>query len=241
MGIAWLDRIPKIVTACAERWNITPEQLLTPLTYNYLLSAHCDDGSRVIIKVCTPDAEYPAQKAALLHFAGHGAIRLLASDDDGEVLLLEACEPGTRLVERSDDEAIVVAASVMRPLRRPLPPQHPFPTLGDWGQGLVRLRQFYAGTGPFPAEIVERAERMFTEYGSTTEASVLLHGDLHHDNILAAQRQPWLAIDPKGVAGEPAYETATFVINAKPVLRHATDPATVLRRRVDRFAAELEI
>jgi streptomycin 6-kinase len=70
---------------------------------------------------------------------------------------------------------------------------------------------------------------------------VLLHGDLHQDNILAATRRPWLAIDPKGVVGEPAYETAACLHNPQPQLLNMPQPGRVLARRVDQLAEELNL
>ena len=68
---------------------------------------------------------------------------------------------------------------------------------------------------------------------------VLLHGDLHHDNILSAERAPWLAIDPKGLVGEPAYETGAWLRNSHPELLNSPHPARTLARRIDQLAAEL--
>jgi streptomycin 6-kinase len=240
-GLAWLQRLPSIVTACAERWNLTVAQVLQPLTYNYLVCAQRGDGAPVILKACSPTGEFQHQAAALEHFAGRGAVRLLDRDDDREVLLLEACVPGTPLIDVADDDAIAVAAGIMRQLWRPLPHDHPFPTLTTWSLGFDRLRAFYHGTGPFPPTLLERAEQTFAEFAATSAPLVLLHGDLHHDNILMAERQPWLAIDPKGLAGEPAYEAASFILNPRAQLRSAPQLHRVLEQRVDRFAGELEL
>src|SRR5262249_34292324 len=153
--------------------------------------------------------------AALRLFDGHGMAELLAWDDDDEVMLLEALQPGTLLKTIADDTAATsIAAAVMRQFWRPVPAQHPFPTVADWGRGFTRLRKYYGGGhGPFPLRLLEEAERLFAELSASMAEPVLLHGDLHHDNILAAQRQPWLAIDPKGLIGEPAYETGALLRN----------------------------
>ncbi len=124
----------------------------------------------------------------------------------------------------------------LKRLWRPAPEQHPFPTVGDWASGLVRLREeFGGGTGPFPASAVEKAETLFAMLLSTMDEPVVLHGDAHHWNILAASREPYLAIDPKGVVGEPAYEVGAFLRNPMRELLDAPDPARVLTRRVDIF------
>jgi len=115
-----------------------------------------------------------------------------------------------------------------------LPPEHPFPTVAKWGAGFARLRATYGGaTGPLPTDLVQRAEALFAELLNSSAEPVLLHGDFHHENILAAQRAPWLALDPKGVAGEPAYEVGALMRNPRP------QPAAVLARRADILAEVL--
>ena len=96
-------------------------------------------------------------------------------------------------------------------LRKTLPPEHRFHDVWEWMRGLERLRSaFDGGTGPFPAPLVERAE---AHLGNPSGQNLVLHGDLHHYNILSAEREPWLAIDPKGIVGEPEYEAAAFLRN----------------------------
>jgi streptomycin 6-kinase len=103
--------------------------------------------------------------------------------------------------------------------------------------GLQRLRaEFGGGGGPFPARLVEQAETLFAELLASAAEPVLLHGDLHHQNILAAEREPWLAIDPKGLIGEPAYEVGALLRNQ---LHMPADTSGLLARRVDQFAGEL--
>jgi streptomycin 6-kinase len=104
------------------------------------------------------------------------------------------------------------------------------------------LRRHFDGTiGPFPKALVETAEGLFAELlGSMDEdGQVLLHGDLHHWNILAAQRQPWLALDPKGIVGERAYEVAPFLLNPMPGLLDRPQPERIMARRIDQLAQEL--
>jgi streptomycin 6-kinase len=70
---------------------------------------------------------------------------------------------------------------------------------------------------------------------------VLLHGDLHHENVLRSRREPWLAIDPKGVAGEPAYEAGALLRNPYPRLLEEPEPGRLASRRLDRLAGELKL
>jgi len=89
-------------------------------------------------------------------------------------------------------------------------------------------KRFDGGTGPLPAGLTARAESLFAELLASSGPPVVLHGDLHHGNILSATRAPWLAIDPKGVVGEAEYEAGALLANPSPEI--AADPAVASRR-----------
>ena len=240
-GLAWLDRLPAILGACAERWPITLGPPFPRISYNYAAPATRADGSPAVVKACYPDREPLREGEALRLFDGRGAVQLLEADLDQGVLLLERALPGTPISALEDDEqAISAAASVLRRLWRPAPATHPFPTIADWGAGFGRLRErFGGGTGPFPAPLVERAERLFAELAASMETPVLLHGDLNYGNVLAADREPWLAIDPKGLIGEPAYDTGVLLRDPLSHIHASPEPRRLLARRIDQLGAEL--
>jgi streptomycin 6-kinase len=180
---------------------------------------------------------------ALRLFGGRGAVRLVDFDTKDGVLLLERLEPGTPLTtlcETDDAAATSAAAVVMRKLWRPVPNEHSFPTVADWGKGFRRMRACFGGTtGPFPRRLVEEAESLFDELLDSSDAPVLLHADLHHGNVLAAARAPWLAIDPKGLVGEPAYETGALLRNPLPQLFNWPQPVRASERRIAQLSDEL--
>jgi streptomycin 6-kinase len=240
-GHAWIDRLPSILAACEQRWGLTIG-LPFDLSFNYVAPAIRSDGTPVVVKAFLPNGE-TSQVEALRLFDGHGMVRLLSWDPDDEVMLLERLRPGTLLSTEEDDEKVTsIAASVMRQIWRTVPPGHTFPTVSDWGKGFARLRQHYGGgCGPFPVALLEEAETLFSELNASIAEPVLLHGDLHHENILAAEREPWLAIDPKGVVGEPAYETGALLRNQLSVVLKAPQPDRVMARRVDQLSDELDI
>jgi streptomycin 6-kinase len=155
-------------------------------------------------------------------------------------MLLERLEPGVPLTTVGDDEeATSIAAGVLRQLWRPVPLDHAFPSVSDWARGFDRLRlSFGGGTGPMPATLVEEAEDLFAELLASQDEPAVLHGDLHYHNVLAARREPWLAIDPKGVVGEPAYDTAALLHNPVEVLG-TPQPGKVMERRIDLLSQEL--
>lgn len=240
-GRIWLERLPAILTACEERWGITIGSPFANLSFNYVAHALRADGTRVVVKACSPTGEFLQESTALRLFDGHGMARLLAYDTADEAMLLEGLQPGTVLTTVEDDErAIEIAANVMRQLWRPVPTEHPFKTVFDWGKGFKRLREYFGGgNGPFPKVLLEEAETLYAELSTSMAMPVLLHGDLHQDNILAAAREPWLAIDPKGLIGEPAYETGSLLRNPLPQILQVPQPRRLLARRIDQLAEEL--
>ena len=238
-GIVWIQQLPALLTEYAERWQV---QLGSPydLSYNYVAPGTGADGTPVVIKAGVPEPEFERQIEALRLYHGEGCIRLLEADKARGVMLLERVAPGTPLSELPDDEeATRIAARIMRQLWRPLPPDNPFRPIEEWFEGLHTLRaMFEGGTGPLPTPIVEEAESWVRDLFASPTARVLLHGDLHHYNILKAEREPWLMIDPKGMTGDPAYEIGMFLLNPFDLLERP-NPSDLLARRIAIFAEEL--
>ena len=241
-GVEWLRRLPNLIRDCEERWGLTVLAPFTPLSYNYVAPAIRADGTDAVLKVGFPADEPETQIPALRLYDGRGIVRLLEADQEQGAMLLERLTPGTPLAHIVDDEeATAIAADVMRQLWRPAPAEHPFPTVADWMGGMQRVREhFGGGSGPFPMALVAEAERLFADLIGSMGEPVLLHGDLHHENILAAQRQPWLAVDPKGVVGEPAYEVGALLRNRLPDDLNPVQTKRILARRIDQLAEALE-
>ena len=241
-GAEWLNRLPAIISRCEECWSLKVDPPFPELSYNWAAPVLRTDGTAAVLKLSFPNAEFKAEAEALRVFDGRGAARLLELDLERGAMLLERCEPGTPLtIVRDDKEATSIAADVLRQLWRPVPPDHPFPLVSDWVRGLERLRRHFGGeTGPMPSALVKRAEVLFTELIPSQAEPALLHGDLHHFNILSARRQPWLAIDPKGVVGEPAYDTGALLRNPAELL-DTPHPGRVLGRRIDQLAEQLSL
>lgn len=240
-GREWLAQLPQKLADCQARWHLTLGPAFEPLSYNYVAPATLADGRQIVFKLGVSPDELSCEIGALRLYNGRASCQLIDADAAVGVLLLEKIEPGHMLTAVSDEEtAIQIAADLMRQLWQPAPTHHSFPTLADWAAGLQKLRPAFGGqTGPFPPRLVEMAQTLHAELLASTAVPYLLHGDLHHYNILAAQRRPWLAIDPKGVVGDPAYEPVAFICNAIP--DHCSPPQLkqMLNRRLDIFAERL--
>jgi streptomycin 6-kinase len=245
-GARWLAELPALLAGYADRWAL---RLGRPyrLSYHYVVAATRADGTRAVLKLGVPgNPEFGWQVETLRLVDGDGLARLLAADVAGGAMLLERVEPGLVAVPRDetgDPAATGVLLSVLRRLHRPVPATVALPTVADWGAAFARLRERHGGTtGPLPAAVVDRAERGYAELvASPAGPPLLLHGDLHHENALRSDRAGWLAIDPKGLLGEPAFEVGPVLLNPWEELLRWPDPARVLARRVDQLAEGLAV
>jgi len=240
-GAEWLRRLPDLIAQFERIWSIRAGPPFPNLSYNYVAPGIRGDGAQVVLKLGVPNPELTTEIEALRFFEGAGAVLLMEADAAQGALLLERLTPGRPLSALDDDEqATCVAVDVMRQLWRPAPRAHGFRTVEQWAAGLGRLRtRFGGGCGPLPASLVEQAEGLFADLLPSMGEVVVLHGDLHHDNILSAERQPWLALDPKGVVGEREYEVGALLRNPLPRLLEETKPGRVLARRIRQLADEL--
>jgi streptomycin 6-kinase len=239
-GKAWLSQLPDLIADLEGRWSIRVLAHFSELSYNYVAPAVGRDGTEAVLKLGVPNRELVTECEALRLYNGQGMVQLYEADLELGALLMERVLPGSMLAEIQDDEyATTVLAGILQQLWRPLPPDHPFPFTYDWGKNLERLRlEFNGTTGPFPDHLVDFALSSYAEMRTASAPPVLLHGDMHHYNVLSCHRQPWLAIDPKGLAGEPAYDIAQLLLNPF----HLSNPAylcSLLPRRIDQLAAEL--
>lgn len=205
-----------VAEVCA-RWRLTPGERFEGGMCAEVLSVTGPGGLDAVLKVQYPDRESAYEADALRAWDGDGAVRLLDHDPEHHALLLERCRPGLPLSEAAPTTALPVLADLVRRLAVPVPATASFTTLADeaahWRDGLPRTWE-QAGR-PFPAVLVEQALDLLDRLAPTQGPPVLLHQDLHGDNVLAAQREPWLVIDPKPLIGELAFALAPIVRSAE--------------------------
>ena len=192
-----------------------------------------EDGTRVVLKIGWPHVEGRDEIAGLRFWNGDGMVRLLDSDSDLNAMLLERCDPGTVLRELEEAEQDVVLASLLRRLWRPAPPGQfrPLSAMIAFWQDEARTRE-REWSDP---SLVAEGLHAFDELLESTTTHVLLATDLHAGNVLRAQREPWLAIDPKPFVGDPAYDATQHMLNCRTRLRSAP------RATVERFSGLLGV
>ena len=237
-GKKWLDELPDIVEKLSERWQL---EIFSPFTlsYNYVCPVKRIDGSPAVLKL-----EFTTEKArtefeALKIFDGDGVVKILEEDSGSKALLLERALPGISLKSvKEDQKRTEIMIGIMKRLRKPAPKKHELIFIEDWGKSFERHRkQFNGGTGPFKKYVFEKAEKTFFALAASQKEKVLLHGDLHHGNILSAEREPFLAIDPKGIVGEAEYEVGAMLRNELPKNRAAAKK--ILDLRLDQLSVGL--
>ena len=182
----------------------------------------------MVLKIQWPHRESEHEAAALELWAGDGAVRLLAHDADRHALLLERCRPGNYLGSRDPDEALDVLIELLPRLWKPA--GEPFRTLTEEAEWWVG----YLPTQPIERDLLDAATEALEELAPTQGEQVLLHQDLHGGNVLSAEREPWLAIDPKPLVGEREFGLASIIRSFE--LGHSE---RAVRHRLDRLTSEL--
>ena len=237
-GAAWLESLPRLVAECAAEWSLTLEQPFRHGNVSLTLPVSLADGMPAVLKLNHPDPETAREPEALAHWRGEGAVRLLEVDRTRNALLLERALPGTPLWDvEDDDEATAIAASVASRLwRRPLPERHPFRVLADEAEGWTeQLRADWEALGrPFERRLIDAAASAARELADSQPEVVLCHQDFQGSNVLRAEREPWLAIDPKPIAGERAFDVASLLRDRRWSIRR-----DVVERRLDLLVSEL--
>ncbi len=236
-GRAWVEELPARLERLRRRWDL---DLGPPFEPGGVTSWVAPAGQDAVLKVVVPHPEATHEPDALRTWAGEGAVALLDEATAEHALLLERCRPGTALREagRPDDEVLDVGAAIAVRLWRPVSEGDPYQHLADvtapWA-ALVEERTPTVAVPLEPALIAEGAA-LLRRLPGTADREVLLHGDLHPANLLAAEREPWLAIDPKPVRGDPAFDLPPLVLQTGDLLA-APDPVAEVDRRLARVAA----
>lgn len=238
-GARWIDELPDVVAGLAERWGLS--EFTAPFgggTHAYVAGARRDDGRQAVLKVPMVDEENVAEATALYAYDGDGAVRLLEFDPATGAMLLEWAFPGTELLiqpgfpsleGRPENVAKVkTACELYRRLRRPAPAvPDSFPALPAATDVIDGLRTRL--TDPAVAQEISPSLRALVERWCLTLSApegplLIVNRDTHLGNIVAAEREPWLLIDPKPCLGEASFDAGFLLmiqIQSDPTPEHA--------------------
>jgi streptomycin 6-kinase len=225
-----LAALPDAISHLQERWRLS---LGLPFDHEYVscawvAPATLPDGTRAVLKLGMPHMEGEQEIEGLRFWDGDGCVRLLASDSAMNAMLLERCDPGTPLLSVPEEEQDELIAAMLKRLWRTPPPgnfRQLSTLLAYWRHETLAAADRWADAALVTAglEVLERLA------GSAPgEDEVLLVTDLHGGNVLRAQREPWLMIDPKPFVGDRAYDVTQHLFNCEG--RLLADPMALVSR-----------
>lgn len=233
---AWLATLPATVRMLGRRWSLTVGPPFQPGGQTAWVAPALDaTGRELVLKVGWRHPEAEDEANGLRVWAGHGAVQLYeaATFDETTALLLERCISGTALSDRPEDEQDLVIARLLPRLWRASPPAWEFRSLqvmcDQWADEFEA--KVARGVGGLDPGLARDGITLFRNLPVSAERNVLLCTDLHAGNVLAAQREPWLVIDPKPYVGDPTYDALQHLLNSDNRLR--ADPRGLVARVAD--------
>ena len=234
---AWAATLPDVVAGLAERWGLRTGEPYEPGgVCSWVAPATTADGADVVLKVGWRHTESAHEAHALRLWDGDGAVRLYdaAEFDQTSALVLERCVPGTTLAAAlPEHEQDAVVAGLLRRLWRTPPHDGPFRPLAqmceEWASEFEE--KLAAAPDAIDAGLARDGAALFRALPRTATRNVVLCTDLHAENILASAREPWLVIDPKPYAGDPAYDALQHMLQCPARLR--ADPDAFIGRMAE--------
>jgi streptomycin 6-kinase len=224
---AFVERLPRMFRELSEEWELAVDgepahghsSLVVPVRRA---------GEPAVLKLAFPDDESEHEALALQRLGGQGAVRLLSADPHRRALLLERLDP-TDLDSLPVLEACEVVAGLYDRIHVAAPPQLRRMTdyLARWTPRLRALPR----DAPIPHRLVEQTLSLIGDLFADPGPQVMVHGDLHYQNVLAGDREPWLVIDPKPMAGDRHVEPAPMLWNRWEEAVATGDLRFALRRR----------
>ena len=241
---AWLEALPAQIEYAATTWGLTVGDPYEPGGQTaWVAPAHSRELGDVVLKVAWSHMEAEDEAAGLREWRGEGAVVVHADErlaPDTKALLLERCTPGTTLAGQPEEEQDVVIAGLLRRLwRRPADattfrPLHVM--CDDWADSFER--KIARGSAAVDPGLAREGAALFRSLPRDASEEMLLCTDLHAENVLAAQREPWLVIDPKPFVGDPTYDGLQHLLNCED--RLAAEPGRLVTRFADLLGLDAE-
>ncbi|MET8169731.1 aminoglycoside phosphotransferase family protein [Streptomyces sp. NPDC005329] len=241
-GDGWLEKLPDAARQAVALRELTVDRVQVPggRTSLVVLVRHAD-GTPAVLKLAPPRFRPEAERAALTHWDGLGAVQLLAGPQTAGELLLERLHPDVSVRSLAEAKALLEAAGTLRRLWVEPPADHSFESVADRTGRQAEAMRASAGAEPEVAALVDAALAARAELLAAPPERRLLHGTFRQSKVLAGERTPWLAVGPDPVVGECAFDLARLVRDRVEDLIASPSGATTTRRRVKRLAESLEL
>ena len=230
-GSAWLQGLPAAINDVTRRWSLIVDSPIDEeASCSWVAPCRRKDGTRAVLKLGLPHMEASHEVDGLLFWDGNPTVFVMEKDAELNAMLLECCDPGTTLRMLPEVEQDEVIAGLLRRLWRAPPFPLPFRPLSEMIASWSEESRQQADKWP-DKDLAEAGLRVYKELLDSTVEEVMLATDLHAGNVLRAQREPWLVIDPKPFYGDPAYDATQHLLNCKDRLRN--DPSGTIARFTD--------
>jgi streptomycin 6-kinase len=239
---AWLDELPSLIQQAVDLRELTVDRVQAPGgRSSVVLLVRRYDGTPAVLKLAPPRARPESEAAALGHWDGRGAVRLLNPGDTHGVLLLERLQPDLSVRTLPEAKAILEAAGTLRRLWVEPPGGHVFETVAERTGRQAEAMRATARTEEDVRPLVDAALAAREELLAAPPEERLLHGTFRQSKVLAGERMPWLAVGPDPVVGECAFDLARLVRDRVEDLIASPSGAATTRRRVKRLAESLDV
>lgn len=241
-GDGWLEKLPEAAQQAVDLGELTVERVQVPGGRTSLVVlVRRVDGTPAVLKLAPPRFRPEAERAALAHWDGLGAVQLLDGPKAAGALLLERLHPDVSVRSLAEAKALLEAAGALRRLWVEPPADHSFESVADRTGRQARAMRASAEAEPELAVLVDAALAARAELVASPPEHRLLHGTFRQSKVLAGDRMPWLAVGPDPVVGECAFDLARLVRDRVEDLIASPSGAATTRRRVKRLAESLEL
>ena len=214
-GDLWFSQLGDLLLRCIDKWNLRGCQIADNLSVNLICYAVSPEYGPVVLKIGFPHPEFFSELAALSLYRGRSICALYDADTELGAMLLARILPGYNLKALQDEsERLKIALEVISHLPMSIEPHPSIPTFSDWIDRAFARARSEQKVNPAMLTYLDQAEKLFYEITALEPAHMLLHGDLHHENMLYSDDGGWVVIDPKGVTGIPSMEAGRFILNA---------------------------
>ncbi len=239
-GKVWINNLPNIIAQLTHHWSLTNIKEVKNMSYNFVATAVTSNNIHVVIKVSYNKQLIEDEIKALKYYSGSGCIKLIDYCPKYNSLLLSQAIPGNSLKSIYPQKFDMVVTAYAQVIKNLLSTKHTNPQnfihIREWLKAIDRATAY----AEIPSNLLNKAITLKEKLLATSEKDYVLHGDLHHDNILRHDHK-WLAIDPKGIIGEIAFEAAAFDFINDNEIQKTQDIYIIFKSRLKTLSNELSI
>jgi streptomycin 6-kinase len=235
-GEAWINNLPSFLSQLGLKWSLRFLHVMPDLTYNFVGLVEMIPTGEIAILKMGPGSQNIEKEVRWLKYFNKGVPKIYWYDETHDAFLMEQLEPGHSLkdlVKKGEDDAATrIICHTIRGLQSNQQKRSEFIHISELSRSLSVLKNH------LDDRALSKAESLFRELTADPTHDVILHGDLHHDNILSSG-PTWKVIDPHGYVGDPVFEVGSMIYNPGDCFPHIRSIPQVVERRLHILAEEL--